>query len=255
MCYAPDASPPDAPVAKRAAQGEELVLTTDNGVQFAAYYARADKSDGAQVLIYPDVRGLHHFYKQLALRLAEAGVEALAIDYFGRTAGLEPRDESFDHMAHVQQITLPQFFEDVSAALKYLRAGNGKPTFVLGFCMGGALTLLTGTQNFPIAGLIPFYSGFTRVFPGAQGTTLELASQIHYPVLGLYGGADQGIPTSAVEQLDRELDKAGVEHELLIYPGAPHSFFDRKYEEFAEASADAWRRVLTFIAAHRQPAR
>ncbi len=62
------------------------------------------------------------------------------------------------------------------------------------------------------------------------------------------GGADPGIPVEDVRELERALQEAGVEHELVIYDGAPHSFFDRKFEEFADASADAWRRVLEFVA-------
>jgi carboxymethylenebutenolidase len=68
------------------------------------------------------------------------------------------------------------------------------------------------------------------------------------PVLGLFGGADQGIPPEDVEEFDRSLDVAGVPHEIVVYPGAPHSFFDRKYDEYAEACEDAWRRVLAFLA-------
>ena len=61
------------------------------------------------------------------------------------------------------------------------------------------------------------------------------------------GGADEAIPRDEVEAFDRALAEAGVEHEVKIYEGAPHSFFDRKHEEFADASADAWARTLAFI--------
>ena len=72
---------------------------------------------------------------------------------------------------------------------------------------------------------------------------------IRTPALGLFGGADQGIPAEQVEEFDRRLDATGVAHEIVIYPGAPHSFFDRRFAEFADASADAWERVRGFIAA------
>ena len=67
------------------------------------------------------------------------------------------------------------------------------------------------------------------------------------PILGLMGGADQGIPQTDVDAFDEALTAAGVDHELVVYPGAPHSFFDRKQEAFQDASDDAWRRVLGFI--------
>ena len=67
------------------------------------------------------------------------------------------------------------------------------------------------------------------------------------PILALQAGDDPGIPVEDSEAFDAALTAAGVEHELVIYPGAPHSFFDRKHEEFAEASGDAWNRVLGFL--------
>ena len=63
------------------------------------------------------------------------------------------------------------------------------------------------------------------------------------PLLGLYGGADEGIPPEHIEAFEQGLAKAGVDHEIVIYPGAPHSFFDRRFEEHADACGDAWRRA------------
>jgi carboxymethylenebutenolidase len=68
-------------------------------------------------------------------------------------------------------------------------------------------------------------------------------------VLGLYGGADEGIPQADIDRFDAALTAAGVEHRLITYPGAPHSFFDRTAAEHADAAADAWRQVLTFVGA------
>ena len=74
MCYDSNAQPPDAPGATGTAFGEDVVLTAADNTQFAAYYARPDQPSGAQIIIYPDVRGLHQFYKDLAARFAEAGI-------------------------------------------------------------------------------------------------------------------------------------------------------------------------------------
>ena len=249
MCYDTDARPPYPPISGGAADGKDIVLTAQGGNQFAAYIAFATQPDGPQVIIYPDVRGLHQFYKELALRFAEVGVRALAIDYVGRTAGLTPRDNSFEYMPHVEQMTIPTFLTDVAAALAYLRglSKTDRPTFVVGFCRGGTLALHTGAEEFELAGLIPFYAGLSRPILGSQGSTLEQAAKIRYPVLGLFGGADPGIPASEIEQLDQQLDTARVKHHIITYEGAPHSFFDRKYTEYADASADAWTRILKFI--------
>ncbi|MGZ4187690.1 MAG: dienelactone hydrolase family protein [Solirubrobacteraceae bacterium] len=69
-------------------------------------------------------------------------------------------------------------------------------------------------------------------------------------MLGLFGGEAQAIPVDQVQQFDRALDEAGVEHEIHMYPGAPHSFFDRRFEQYADACEDAWRRMLAFIQKH-----
>jgi carboxymethylenebutenolidase len=250
MCYDNDARPPLPPDPGGPATGTELVLRAADGNEFLAYAAQPAGPAAAQVLIYPDVRGLHPFYQDLALRFATVGVAALALDYFGRTAGLGPRDDAFEFGPHVEQMQLPTFYADVTAALAYLRRDSGaeRATFVLGFCRGGALALLSGTEDFGLAGLVAFYSGLSRDL--GSGTALQHAARVRVPVLGLFGGADPGIPPEQVEELDRQLDRAGVPHEIVSYPGAPHSFFDRKAVEFAAESADAWRRVLRFIAAH-----
>jgi carboxymethylenebutenolidase len=252
MCYDDNARPPVPPGANGGARGEDLVLTAADGNRFAAYAAHPEHPTGAQVVIFPDVRGLHQFYKDLALRFAETGIIAVAIDYFGRTAGLTSRDESFEYMPHVQQIQQQSFFADVDATLAYLRTGDGsnRPTFTVGFCMGGTFSFIAGTNpHFGLAGIIGFYAGMTRNL-GGQGTLLDRADKLTCPALGLFGEADQSIPVSNVHKLDEILDDAGVEHEIIIYPGAPHSFFDRRQADFAEASADAWKRVLAFINAH-----
>lgn len=252
MCYDDNARPPYPPISGGAAEGQDIALTASDGNRFAAYIAYASQPKGAQVLIYPDVRGLHQFYKELALRFAEIGIRALAIDYFGRTAGISSRDESFVYMPHVEQMTIPNFLTDVSAALAYLRTLNnpGRATFIVGFCRGGTLALHTSAESFDLSGIIAFYAGLSRPMPEAKGTTLEQAAKARYPILGLFGGIDQSIPPSDVQKLDAQLDVARIQHEIITYPGAPHSFFDRRYVEFAKESEDAWTRVLKFIDSH-----
>jgi carboxymethylenebutenolidase len=250
MCYDDNARPPQPPAESSSAYGEEIILTAADGNRFAAYSAHPANPKAAQVLIYPDVRGLHQFYKELALRFAEVGYTALALDYFGRTAGITSRDESFEYMPHVMQLQLTTFFQDVTAALDHMRSGEGtaSSTFTLGFCMGGTLSFLTGTnENFDLTGVIGFYAGLSRKFASAQNTLLEEAEHIKYPALGLFGGDDPNIPPVQVHEFDEALDKAGVTHNVIIYPGAPHSFFDRRATDFADASADAWQQVLGFI--------
>ncbi|BCL84487.1 carboxymethylenebutenolidase [Ktedonobacteria bacterium brp13] len=256
MCYDDNARPPEPPGEKGMAHGTDLVLTAADGNRFAAYVADPDKQTDSQVVIYPDIRGLHQFYKELALRFAEAGIRAISLDYFGRTADLTARDDSFEFMPHVQQLRIPTIFQDVNAALTYLRTNNSEAgaIFPIGFCLGGSLSLISATNpDFNFAGAIAFYSGLTRDF-GGYGTALDHATEVKYPVLGLFGGADQSIPVDQIHELEQHLQTTGVENKIIIYPGAPHSFFDRRSTDFANASADAWKQVLEFIHSHSKHA-
>src|SRR5215472_18953367 len=121
MCFELEASPPELPAAFRlnlsgAASGEDIVLTSADGTQFAAYFSRAGSPNGAGIVILPDVRGLFRFYKELADRFASAGIQAIAIDYFGRSAGLSAsRGEDFDFMSHVMQTRPETISQDVAA--------------------------------------------------------------------------------------------------------------------------------------------
>jgi carboxymethylenebutenolidase len=253
MCFDDNAHPPIAEGPDGAAHGEDIVLTASDGNRFAAYFARPSNPTGAQVIIYPDIRGLHQFYKELALRFAETGITAIALDYFGRTAGLTSRDEPFEFMPHVQQLKLNTFFLDVQACLDYLHsnASASAATFPVGFCLGGSFSLISGTNKaFGFSGLIAFYAGMTRDF-GGTGTVLDRAEEIAYPVLGLFGGADPHIPASDVKKLEDKLNQKGIENTIVIYEGAPHSFFDRQAAAYADASADSWQRIRDFIAAHK----
>ena len=152
-------------------------------------------------------------------------------------------------MPHVEQMKAEGIKADINGAIQTIRSeAASAPIVTVGFCMGGSLSLLAGANGHDLAGVVGFYAGLSRA-RGGNPTVLERATAMHVPVLGLFGGADQGIPTSEVEQLDQALDRAGVSHEVVVYPGAPHSFFDRKWTEFADASANAWTRILGFLAA------
>jgi len=249
MCYDGNAQPPIPPGTAGATRAEDLVLMSADSAHFAAFAAYPEVPGDAHILIYPDVRGLHQFYKDLAVRFAETGIAALAMDYFGRTAGLTSRDETFEYMPHVQKVKMTTILQDARASLAHLRQGPGasQSTFATGFCIGGTITLYSGAEDLDLKGVIAFYSGLTRVLDENKGTALQAAKGIRVPVLGLFGGADAGIPPEQVDAFERGLTDAGVEHEIVTYPGAPHSFFDRRYEEHAEACADAWRRVLGFL--------
>ncbi|HEY8323373.1 MAG: dienelactone hydrolase family protein [Ktedonobacterales bacterium] len=254
MCFDLDSQPPVQPIAASDARGEVITLTSADGAPFAAYVAHADsvRRNGAGIVILPDVRGLYSFYKDLALRFAEAGVAAVAIDYFGRTAGVGERDDSFDYMPQVMQTKQPQIREDVAAAIARLRSEPDAPhtIFTVGFCFGGGNSYQQAANHLGLAGVIGYYGSPTRESRDGAPAPISRIGDFECPVLGFFGGADQGIPAEQAQEFDAALTQAGIEHEIIVYPGAPHSFFDRKYQEFAKESEDSWNRALAFIDAH-----
>ena len=246
MCFDLDSSPPIPVISGAAVSHDDLVLESADGSRFAAFLAMPDAPSRACVVILPDVRGLYHFYEELALRFAERGYPALAFDYFGRTAGVEKRDDDFEYMPHVQQTTGQGVQADVAACVDRLREHGCGAVFTVGFCFGGRNSWLAAASGYGLAGAIGFYGRPGPANDGTPGPT-QRASEMRCPVLALQGGDDPGIPVEDSTSFDDALTAAGVEHEVVVYPGAPHSFFDRKFEEFAGESEDAWNRVLDFV--------
>jgi len=252
MCFDLDSRPPIPPIAGGALDSERVTLTAGDGNRLAAFRARPAEPTGAGIVILPDVRGLHPFYEELALRFAERGVEALAIDWFGRTAPDADRGEAFEYMPHVSATTWGGIATDIGAGVAALRGADDdraapSAIYTIGFCMGGRMSYLAGTLGLGLAGVIGLYGTVVGPWRNDAPAPTDVASQIDSPVLALFGGADAAIPPEHVAAFERALDAADVTHEVVTYPGAPHSFFDRKAAEFADASADAWSRVLAFV--------
>jgi carboxymethylenebutenolidase len=230
-----------------------LTLKAADGNVFRVFHARPGEKTGKAIVILPDTRGLHHYYEELADRFAELGIEAVAIDYFGRTAGTDERGDDFDYMQHVPRTTWNGIAADIKSAVEYIRsqAGPVAPSiFAIGFCMGGRNAFLSSTLDEGLAGVIGFYG-----FPAGAGNNgspapIDLIGRIECPVLGIFGGADQAIPVSTVQQFRDALATAGLQHEIVVEPDAPHSFFDRKAEEFHKQSEDSWERVQRFLEVH-----
>jgi len=255
MCFDLDSHPPIEPIAGGALDSSRPTLTAADGNHPAAFLARAATPGGAAVLLLPDVRGLHPFYEELALRFAEHGIDALAIDWFGRTAPDDHRGEAFEHMPHASATTWGGIAADIAAGAGHLRehargSAPGQPpaVFTLGFCMGGRMSFLAGTLGLGLAGVIGFYGTLVGPWRNDAPAPVDVAASIASPVLGLFGGADTGITPEAIAAFDAGLSATGTAHRLVSYEGAPHSFFDRTAAEFADASASAWAETLAFIA-------
>jgi carboxymethylenebutenolidase len=243
MCFDTDSTPPIPVISGAAVSHDDLTLTAADGNEFAAFRAMPEGPATTGIVILPDIRGLYHFYEELALRFAERGYVALAFDYFGRTAGVAKRDDDFEYRPHVEQTTPHTVQEDVGACINHLRALGCTSIFTVGFCFGGSGSWNAAAFQDGLKGGVGFY--------GRPERTLPFVPELKAPILVLQGGADAAIPHEENLEFERALRQAAKEHELIEYEGAPHSFFDRKQEEFAEASDDAWRRVLEFIGRYR----
>ena len=254
MCFDPDARPPDLPADLAlpplggGAAAELLELASADGARFSAALASSGRAGGAGVVVLPDIRGLSPFYVELAERFADAGHHAIALDPFGRTAGTGVRGEGFDHRPHVHADP-----RRAGAGRRRRRAGGARrrtgaaSVVVVGFCFGGMQAFLSAREpGIGFDGTVGFYGILAGGRSGAP-PVLDHVGELRGPLLGLFGEADRAIPVEQVQAFDRGLAEAGVEHEVVVYPGAPHSFFDRSAAEHAEASQDAWRRVLGFL--------
>jgi carboxymethylenebutenolidase len=197
------------------------------------------------VLLLPDIRGLHPYYVALAERFAEAGLAAVAVDYFGRTAGLAGADDGtgtrgadFDWQQHIPQTTAAGIDADLAAALEYLRGRTRPdlPVLTVGFCFGGSHSWRQSGGDLDLAGCVGFY--------GRPAMVGNAAQRAHRPTLMLIAGADAATPVADQLALAETMRGAGADVETAVYDGAPHSFFDRAFDEWAEACADAWRRIL-----------
>ena len=245
MCHGDDSRPPLPPILSiggAAADQGDFVLTSSDGTKLGAYFARAARPSGAGMVVMPDVRGLHQFYKELAQRFGEAGIDAVAIDYFGRTAGIGDRSEGFEYMPHVEKTTQENIAADVAAAMAHLKSKDGgavKSVFTVGFCFGGSSSWNQSALNPGLSGCIGFY--------GRPARTEPYISKMKAPLLLLVAGADAATSVDVAREFERRLSTEGVPHEMHVYEGAPHSFFDRAFAQWKDACDDAWRRMLDFV--------
>jgi carboxymethylenebutenolidase len=143
--------------------------------------------------------------------------------------------------------------DDIRAAARHLRMEDERRVdalFTIGFCFGGRLAYLSATLGLDLAGSIGFYG--IPVGPGRAGTAApaDVTDQMTNPILGIWGGADGATSADDIAAFEAALTRSGVEQRFVTYEGAPHSFFDRKAADFAEASKQAWDETLTFVRGH-----
>ena len=241
MCHDHDSRPPAPPRSGAVASRESLTLTSADGTAFAAAYAAPEGAPGAGVVVLPDIRGLHPYYVALAERFAEAGVASVAIDWFGRTAGVPEggtRGEDFDWQDHIPRTTAEGIDADIVTAMATLRERHGAdlPIVTVGFCFGGSHSWRQSGGDLGLAGCAGFY--------GRPSLVGEAADRASLPTVMLIAGADKATPVEDQLALAQRMRDAGADVDAPVYDGAPHSFFDRSYGDWSDACRDAWEHVL-----------
>jgi carboxymethylenebutenolidase len=209
MCHHPASRPPLPPVSGGARRGRRLVLEASDGNRFAGFSAATDIADAPGAVVLPDVRGLHPFYAELALRFGDAGVHALALDYYGRTAGTGTPGDDFGHEPHFDQATDYGVGHDVSAATEYIRSpegGGAGSVFTVGFCFGGRVSFNQSASRQDQAGVVGFYGRVEEEEPGGPTAPVVQAPSYRRGVaattfsaslqrFGIEGGCGRRIPT------------------------------------------------------------
>lgn len=245
MCFEPSARPPAPPRTGFLGPTERLTLRGE--AEIAGTLASTTRPHAPGAVLLPDVRGLHAYYEALAQAFAAAGVHALAIDLYGRTAGASPRADDFDWQPHRAAARDAGVLADTRVAVEELRARGAVAVFVVGFCFGGRAAFMAAAED-GVAGVVGFYGWPERREDGGSSPLEEArAGRLRAPVLALYGGADEKIGADDRLAFAEALTAAGVLHETVVYEEAPHSFFDRAMDEHREACADAWRLMLRFF--------
>ena len=250
MCHDHDSRPPAPPRHGDVAERGTLTLTAADGNEFSVAYAAPATPPRTGVVILPDVRGLHPYYVALTERFAEAGLPAVAFDYFGRTAGLPEggvRGADFHHQAHIAKTTPEGIDADLAAAHAYLRERTRPdlPVVTVGFCFGGSHSWRQSAGDLDLAGCVGFY--------GRPAVVGDAATRASRPVVMFIAGADRATPVEEQLRLAETMRGAGAAVNAIVYDGAPHSFFDRAFDEWQEASQDAWRHMLALTDAVALP--
>ena len=218
----------------------EMVKFPFAGGNTGGYLATPKQGSGPGVIVIQEWWGLVDHIQDVCDRFADEGFVALAPDLYHGKATKSPDEAGKLMMA----LRIDEAERDLSAAAQYLStldSTTSEKIGVVGFCMGGALSLYTATKNPQIGAAVVFYGGYPKVKPDLPN--------LHAPVLGLYGENDRSVTPEAVRELERQVKGLGKQIEVIIYPGADHAFFNdtRPGVYNAGAAADAWRRTIAFL--------
>jgi carboxymethylenebutenolidase len=226
-------------------RSQTVRYATVNGREVSGYLAYPAAAEGGlpAVLVFHEWWGLNANIKSMADQLAGQGYVALAADlYGGRVADQPDAARSLMEQALQDRDALGQNLRQAHAYLKEQIKATRVGT--IGWCLGGALALRAGL-------LLADQVDAVVIYYGHVGSDPDELKALKAPVLGLFGGADQGIPVESVRQFEQTLKTLGKPAEIHVYDGAAHAFANPSGGNFkADAAADAWQKALAFLAEH-----
>ena len=228
------------------------------------YLAHPEGGPHPGVVLIPDVRGLYDHYRELARRLAGEGFAVLAVNLYRREGTVEITDPG----RWIRGLDDRRVLADVQAAIDHLAAhpsAAGRRLGVTGFCMGGQYTLLSSAGCSGLSAAVAYYGMLSHergLLAPAAGESLDparkpcspldAAASARCPVLGLFGRDDPFVAVEDVRALERQLEKSGQPHEVVLYEGAGHAFMNDTRPEMyrPEVARDAWARTLAWFRRH-----
>jgi carboxymethylenebutenolidase len=235
--------------------GEVKIPVADGEVPgYFAHPARGGKFP--IVLVVQEIFGVHEHIRDICRRLAKLGYLAVAPELFSRQGDVSMMSEIDEIISKVvSKVPDAQVMSDLDATVDWARAAGKGDTGrlgITGFCWGGRIVWLYCAHNPKVRAGVAWYGkleGSTNELQPKH--PLDLVSSIKCPVLGLYGGADQGIPQDSVERMRDALKSAGSRSEIVVYPDTPHAFFaDYRPSYRKGAAADGWKRLQAWFGMH-----
>ena len=205
------------------------------------------------VLVIPEIFGMHEHIKDVTRRFAREGFLSVTFEPYAREGGVLhlPDIESVRKVA--DSVPDERVMGDLDALMAYVKqhpAGQADRIGVTGFCRGGMYTLLFAAHTHEVKAAVAWYGQLRPAkTPGVRTAgPLDIAAQIDAPILGLYGGADLGIPVADVKEMEAALKAAGKTSDFVLYPRAPHAFYADYRPSFRpEAAQDAWGRCIAWF--------
>jgi carboxymethylenebutenolidase len=199
--------------------------------------------------------GLHEHIADVARRLARQGYLAIAPELFVRQGDAGSYAEVAPLIAEVvNRARDAQVMADLDACVAWAQAQGADTTRlgITGFCWGGRIVWMYAAHNPALRAGVAWYGPLARAYAAGDSTAIEVAPRIKAPMLGLYGGADSGIPNESVERMRAALQAAGnTRSEIVLYPDTPHAFHaDYRPNYRPEAAVDGWRRCLAWFKAN-----